>query len=160
MYYLLLYQYAAHFVKGLWCCFPIPSLIFIYSMMRLLIYKYKPLWQEVSVKSLTLRWPLRPVGLLLVINIYTTALRILSRGTPQYRHESWTAMERLLVSAFLCFVLFIIIWYFFNVHHVIKLKPHTIYKNLIYLHVWRNCVNWLIGLGFFLVLRRIDNTCN
>ena len=51
-------------VKGLWCCFPIPSLIFNYSMMGLLIYKYEPLWQEVSVKSLILRWPLRPVGLL------------------------------------------------------------------------------------------------
>ena len=42
--------------------FPIPSLIFIYSMMGLLIYKYEPFWQEVSVISL--RWPLRPVGLL------------------------------------------------------------------------------------------------
>ena len=51
-------------VKGLWCCFPIPSLIFIYSMMGLLMYKYEPLWQEVSVKCLILRWPLRPVGLL------------------------------------------------------------------------------------------------
>ena len=51
-------------VKGLWCCLPIPSLIFIYSMMRLFIYKYEPLWQEVGVKSLILRWPVRPVGLL------------------------------------------------------------------------------------------------
>ena len=33
-------------------------------MMRLLIYKYEPFWQEVSVKSLILRWPLRPMGLL------------------------------------------------------------------------------------------------
>ena len=33
-------------------------------MMGLLIYKYEPFWQEVSVKSLILRWPLRPVGLL------------------------------------------------------------------------------------------------
>ena len=33
--------------------------------MGLLIYKYEPFWQEVSVKSLILRWPLRPVGLLL-----------------------------------------------------------------------------------------------
>ena len=31
----------------------------------LLIYKYEPLWQEVSLKSLILRWPLMPVGLLL-----------------------------------------------------------------------------------------------
>ena len=44
-------------VKGLWCCFPIPLLIFIYFMMGLLIYKYtcKPLWQDsdtqVTVKA-------------------------------------------------------------------------------------------------------------
>ena len=37
------------------------------SMMGLLIYKYEPFWQEVSVKSLILRWPLRPVGLLFVL---------------------------------------------------------------------------------------------
>ena len=51
-------------VKGLWCCFPLQWLIFIYSMMGLLIYKYEPFWQEFSVKSLILRWPLRPVYLL------------------------------------------------------------------------------------------------
>ena len=56
--------------KGLWCCFPIPSLIFVYSLMGLLIYKYEPLWQEVSVNSLILRWPLRPVGLLLTSDSY------------------------------------------------------------------------------------------
>ena len=28
--------------KGLRCCFPIPSLIFIYTMIGLLIYKYEP----------------------------------------------------------------------------------------------------------------------
>ena len=49
--------------KGLWCCFPIPSLSFIYSMMGLSIYKHEPCWQEVSVKFLILRWPLKPVGL-------------------------------------------------------------------------------------------------
>ena len=43
----------------------IHSLIFIYSMMGLLIYKYEPFWQEVVVKSLILRWPVRPVGLFL-----------------------------------------------------------------------------------------------
>ena len=56
--------------KRLWCCFPVPSLIFIYSMMGLLIYKYEPLLQEVSVKSLILRWPLRPVGLLFIIHLW------------------------------------------------------------------------------------------
>ena len=40
---------------------------FIYSMMGLLIYKYEPLRQEVSVKSVILRWPLGPVGLLFYI---------------------------------------------------------------------------------------------
>ena len=40
-------------------------------MMGLLIYKYEPFWQEVGVKSLILRWPLRPVGLLLdVVNVF------------------------------------------------------------------------------------------
>ena len=57
-------------VKELWCCFPIPLLIFIYSVMGLLICKYEALWQEVSVKSLILRWPLRPVGLLHFIHYY------------------------------------------------------------------------------------------
>ena len=33
----------------------LPSLIFIYSMMGLLIYKYEPLQQEGSVKSVILR---------------------------------------------------------------------------------------------------------
>ena len=33
-------------------------------MMGLLIYKYEPFWQAVSVKSLILSWPLRPLGLL------------------------------------------------------------------------------------------------
>ena len=34
--------------------------------MGLLLYIYDPFWQEVGVKSLILRWPLRPVGLLLI----------------------------------------------------------------------------------------------
>ena len=56
--------YSTLIAIGLWCCFPIPwSLIFIYSTMGLLIYKYEPFWQEVNVKSLILRWPLRPVNL-------------------------------------------------------------------------------------------------
>ena len=37
--------------------------------MGTLIYKYDLFWQEVSVKSLILRWPLRPVGLLLLSTI-------------------------------------------------------------------------------------------
>ena len=41
----------------------------IYAMMGLLIYKYELLWQEVSVKSLIPRWPLRPVGLLFFLRI-------------------------------------------------------------------------------------------
>ena len=39
--------------------------VFIYSMMEQLIFKYEPFWQEISVESLILRWPLRPLGLLL-----------------------------------------------------------------------------------------------
>ena len=42
-----------------------PLLIFIYYMMGLLICEYENFWPEVSIESLTLRWPLRPVGLLL-----------------------------------------------------------------------------------------------
>ena len=37
---------------------------YIFTLMGLLICKYKPFWQEVSVKSMILRWPLRPAGLL------------------------------------------------------------------------------------------------
>ena len=44
-----------------------PLLSFIF-MMGLLIYKFEPFWQEVSVESLILRWPLRPVGLLFYQN--------------------------------------------------------------------------------------------
>ena len=52
--------------------FPMPLLIFIYSMMGQRICKYELLRQEVSVESLILRWPLRPLGLLYVNNIYLT----------------------------------------------------------------------------------------
>ena len=41
-----------------------PLLIFIYSMMQQLISKYEPFWEKVSVKSLNLGWPLKPLGLL------------------------------------------------------------------------------------------------
>ena len=44
---------------------------FHHWMMGLLIYKYEPLWQEVSVKSLIFKWPLRPVGLLFYSRIET-----------------------------------------------------------------------------------------
>ena len=65
-------------------CFPIPWLIFIYSMMRLLIYKYEPLWQEVSVKSVILRWPLRPVGLLLTLVTCTCSIFLVCGLARQY----------------------------------------------------------------------------
>ena len=52
------------------------------SMMGLLIHKYEPLWQEVNVKSLILRCPLRPVGLLL---IFYTIIMIYS--TLQYKYQ-------------------------------------------------------------------------
>ena len=40
--------------------------------MGLLICKYAPFWQEFSVKSLILRWQLRPVGLLFcnIVGLY------------------------------------------------------------------------------------------
>ena len=43
-----------------------PLLNFIYSMIGLLICKYEPFWQEISVESLILRWLLRPVGLFVI----------------------------------------------------------------------------------------------
>ena len=50
-------------INRLYCSFPLALLIFIYSMMGLLIWKYEPFWQKVSVESLILRWPLSPLGL-------------------------------------------------------------------------------------------------
>ena len=43
---------------------------FLNSMMCLLICKYGPLWQEVSVEFLILRWPLRPMSACFSRNIY------------------------------------------------------------------------------------------
>ena len=55
--------------EGLWCCFPtMPLLIFIYSMMWQVICKYEPFLQEVSVVSLILRCPLRPLGILFLFS--------------------------------------------------------------------------------------------
>ena len=59
-------------INRLYCSFPLPFLIFIippanevvYSMMELLICKYEPFWQEVSLQSQILRWPLRTMDLL------------------------------------------------------------------------------------------------
>ena len=61
--YFLLYQYTSHWMHYdtvfLYnCCF-----LFIIMELRC---KYAPFWQEFSVKSLMLWWPLRPVGLLLL----------------------------------------------------------------------------------------------
>ena len=58
-------------INRLYCSFPLPLLIFIYSMMELLICKYEPFWQEVNVQYLILRWPLRPMGLLLWLVVYS-----------------------------------------------------------------------------------------
>ena len=44
-----------YYIKGLYCNFPLTLLIFVYSMMGLLIYKYEPFLQDVSVESLILR---------------------------------------------------------------------------------------------------------
>ena len=51
-------------IKGLWCCYAIVDLL-IYFMMGLLMCRYGPFWQKVSVDSRILRWPLRPVALLI-----------------------------------------------------------------------------------------------
>ena len=51
-----------------------------------LIYKYEPLWQEVSVKSLILMWSLRPVGLLLGLHQFT------DRQCPLQHHKPHAAL--------------------------------------------------------------------
>ena len=53
---IVLQDYDAAFLYNCWFLFII--------LMGLLICKYALFWQEFSVKSLILRWPLRPVGLL------------------------------------------------------------------------------------------------
>ena len=55
--------YCAYYENSLYCSFPLPLLIFIYFMMGLLI------WQEVSIQSLILRWPVKPMDLLFVFRI-------------------------------------------------------------------------------------------
>ena len=52
----MLKNYDAAFLYNCWFLFII--------IMGLLIWKYRPFWQDFSVKSLILRWPIRPVGLL------------------------------------------------------------------------------------------------
>ena len=65
MYFLLLYQYTSHWLHYdaafLYNCW------FLFIIIMELRCKYAPFWQEFSVKSLILRWPLRPVGLLLLM---------------------------------------------------------------------------------------------
>ena len=51
------------------------------SMMGLLIHKYEPLWQEVNVKSLILRCPLRPVGLLLIFYMIIRFIQLCNINT-------------------------------------------------------------------------------
>ena len=73
MHYLLLYQYTAHW-SGL------------------LIYKYEHLWQEVSVKSLILKGPLRPVGLLLLktIMLKVAMMSHVAHGSLIYKNGYWS----------------------------------------------------------------------
>ena len=52
-------------IKGISWSLSRPLLVLINSMMGLLICKYEPYWQKVSVDFLRLKWPLRPVCLLL-----------------------------------------------------------------------------------------------
>ena len=62
------------------CSFTLSLLIIILNLMGLLICKYEPFWQEVSVESLILRWPLRSMGLLLTLAT-ETLLRDLLKQT-------------------------------------------------------------------------------
>ena len=62
MHFLLLYQYTTHWLHYdadfLYNCW------FLFIIIMELRCKYAPFWQEFIVKSLMLRWTLRPVGLL------------------------------------------------------------------------------------------------
>ena len=68
MYFLLLYQYTSHWLHYdaafLYNCW------FLFITIMELRCKYAPFWQEFSVKSLMLRWSLKPVGLLFVFPGY------------------------------------------------------------------------------------------
>ena len=54
-------------INGWKCSFRLPMLILICSMIGLLICKYEPFKQEVSV---ILRWPLRLAGLLFIFGLF------------------------------------------------------------------------------------------
>ena len=86
--------------------------------MGLLIYKYEPFWQEVSVKFLIFRWPLRPVVLLL--SLYYTFIR-------RNHHCKWPGfvVKLFLLSLYYLFKLFIYIYYV-NVHNYRCIKTHRI----------------------------------
>ena len=80
----------------------------IVIIMGLLIHvcKYAPFWQEFSVKSLILRWPLRPVGLLvyifidnlahfdrsikMLINLNRASIRGLSQNSVDWVYNFWS----------------------------------------------------------------------
>ena len=57
-------SFDSYCINRLYCSFPLALLIFIYSMIGLLICKYEPFWQDVSVESLILKWPVRSMGFL------------------------------------------------------------------------------------------------
>ena len=61
-----------------------PLLILIYSIIGQLICKYEPFWQEVSVKSVILRLPLRPFGPLVAF-----VKRTLSKHLYIHLHAWW-----------------------------------------------------------------------
>ena len=68
MLYLLLYQHTVHYLlvySWILVLFSYATVVFYLLYDGLFTCKYEHLWQEVNVESLILKWPLRPLGLLL-----------------------------------------------------------------------------------------------
>ena len=94
MYVFLLYQYTSHWLHYnaafLYNCW------FFLKIIMELRCKDAPFWQEFSVKSLMLRWPLRPVGLLFnylriweinVLFAVEMQLTVEKFSTMSYKHD-------------------------------------------------------------------------
>ena len=113
----------------------------LFSIMGLLIYKYEPFWQEVSVKSLILRWLLRLVGLLLLLLCLFGVFRPI--------RECFTHMETPPLPAKVCkfdwysALMTIERWGFFSVPHLLYQDTDHFWKPVTLASVvelLRNCI--------------------
>ena len=114
-----------------------PLLTFIYYMMGVLICKYESFWQEISVYSLLLRWPLRPVGFLFLLVLTSD-------------HTEWK--KKLSNTIYYIF-------FYYNVDFVFWIAPifkaNQVYISIKYLdfnklYRTKNCFSfWMISLLFY-----------